>query len=222
MPQPATLQFLRELAAHNTKDWFDAHRADYDAARKDFEVFIDAMRIALLPIVPDLEGQRAKDLTFRIFRDVRFSKDKHPYKGNFGAYFSRGGKKSPDAGYYLHLEPGKSFLAAGLWMPEGPMLKAVRQEIDYNLDEFRSIVENKKYTKVFKQLEGESLKTPPQGFAADHPGIAYLKRKSFISSAPVPDEVFTSNDAVKKCTAIFSEGKPLVDFLNRAMDGVKE
>lgn len=220
MLQPATLHFLRDLAVHNTKDWFDAHRADYDMARRDFEVFVDALRAALLPIIPQLEGQRAKDLTFRIFRDVRFSKDKTPYKGNFGAYFSRAGKKAPDAGYYLHLEPDKAFLAAGLWMPEGPLLKAVRQEIDYNHDEFRGIIQEKKYKKIFPNLEGESLKTPPQGYAADHPAVDYLKRKSFIASAPVPDDVFTGKDAVKKCTAIFNIGKPLVDFLNRAMDGM--
>lgn len=220
MLQPATLHFLRDLAANNTKDWFDAHRADYDAARKDFETFVDRLRSALTPLVPQLEGQRAKDLTFRVFRDVRFSKDKRPYKENFGAYFCRAGKKAADAGYYLHLQPGKAFLAAGLWMPEGPLLKAVRQEIDYNLDEFRGIVEDKSYKKVFPQLEGERLKTPPQGYPADHPGLDYLKQKSFISSSAVPDTFLTGKDAVKKCVAIFEKGKPLVDFLNRAMDGL--
>ncbi len=220
MVQLSTLRFLTELSTHNTKDWFDAHRADYDAARKDFEGFVEAVRVALLPILPQLEGQRAKDLTFRIYRDVRFSKDKRPYKAHFGAYFTRAGKKAPDAGYYLHIEPGASFLAAGLWMPEGPLLKAVRQEIDYNLDEFRGIVEDKKYRRTFSKLEGESLKTPPQGYAADHPGIDYLKRKSFISSAPMADENFTGKDAVKKCVAACVTGKPLVDFMNRAMDGM--
>lgn len=219
MLQPSTLQFLRDLGAHNTKEWFDAHREDYDVARKDFEAFTDKLRVALTPIVPGLEGQRAKDLTFRIFRDVRFSKDKRPYKDNFGAYFCRAGKKAPDAGYYLHLQPGKAFLAAGLWMPEGPLLKAVRKEIDYNLNEFRGIVEDKAYKKVFKELEGDRLKTPPQGFAADHPGIEYLKRKSFISSSPISDEIFTSKDAVKKCIAVLEKGRSLVDFLNRAVDG---
>ena len=222
MLQNATLNFLGELATHNTRDWFDAHRTDYDAARKDFEGFVEAMRVALLPTVPGLEGQRAKDLTFRLFRDVRFSKDKRPYKSNFAAYFSRAGRKAPDAGYYGHIEPGQCRLAAGLWMPEGPLLKAVRQEIDYNLDEFRGIVENKKYTKIFSELGGETLKTPPQGYSADHPGIVYLKRKSFISSAPIADEILLSKDAVKKCMAIFNEGKPLVDFMNRALDGIAE
>ena len=219
MLQAATLRFLSDLAAHNTKDWFDAHRADYDAARKDFEDFVEKLRVALTPIVPQLEGQRARDLTFRIFRDLLFSKDKTPYKANFGAYFCRAGKKAADAGYYLHLQPGGAFLAAGLWMPESPLLKAVRQEIDYNLDEFRGIVEGKAFTKIYPRLEGETLKTPPQGYAADHPGIGYLKRKSFVASSPADDAVFTSKDAVKRCAAIFEKGKPLVDFLNRAMDG---
>jgi uncharacterized protein (TIGR02453 family) len=219
MLRPATLDFLRDLATNNTKDWFDNHRADYDAARKDFESFVDQLRVALLPVVPQLEGQRAKDLTFRLFRDVRFSRDKRPYKENFGAYYTRAGKKAPDAGYYLHLEPGKSFLAAGLWMPEGPVLKAVRQEIDYNLEEFRGIVEDRAHKKIFQKLEGESLKTPPQGYAADHPGIDYLKRKSFMATNYVSDELFSSKDAVKKCAAIFEKGRPLVDFLNRAVDG---
>lgn len=220
MLQAETLRFIHELTTHNTRDWFDAHRADYDVARKDFEAFVENLRIALFPILPQLEGQRTKDLIFRIFRDLRFSKDKRPYKNHFGAYFSRAGRKAPDAGYYLHLEPSGAFLAAGLWMPESPLLKAVRQEIDYNLDEFRGIVEDKKYKKVFPRLEGETLKTPPQGYAADHSGIDYLKRKSFISSAPVADEIFTGKDAVKKCVTVFTTGKPLVDFLNRAMDGL--
>lgn len=218
MLQPATLAFLRDLSNNNSKEWFDAQRAAYDAARKDFEAFVESLRAALVPLVPQLESQRAKDLTFRIFRDVRFSKDKRPYKSNFGAYFSKGGKKSAHAGYYLHLEPGKSFLAAGLWMPEAPVLKAVRQEIDYSFEEFRGIVGAKAYRKIYPQLEGEKLKTPPQGFAADHPGIEYLKHKSFIASSTVGDDLFLSKDAVKKCAHIFSVGQPLVDFLNRAVE----
>lgn len=219
MLQPSTLCFLKELSSNNAKDWFDAHRTDYDAARTDFELFAEKLRAALLPIVPQLEGQRAKDLIFRVFRDVRFSKDKRPYKDHFGAYFCRAGRKASDAGYYLHIQPGNSFLAVGLWMPESPLLKAVRQEIDYNLDEFRAIVENKAFRKVFPRLEGESLKTPPQGYSADHPGIDYLKRKSFIAAATVKDDVLTSKDAVKKCAAAFEKGQPLVEFLTRAMDG---
>jgi uncharacterized protein (TIGR02453 family) len=218
MIQPSTLKFLQQLSKNNNKPWFDAHKADFDAAKANTEAFVTELKTAMSSIEPALGEQKAKDMIFRIYRDVRFSKDKIPYKDHFGAYMSRNGRKAPDAGYYLHIQPGKSFLAGGLWMPEGPLLKATRQEIDYNLDEFKGILNNAAFKKQFKKLEGEQLKTVPQGYAADNPAIEYLKMKSFIASTPLSDEDITSKNAVPKLVKTFTLMKPLIDFLNRPLD----
>src|SRR3954462_7481143 len=145
MLQPETIAFLGKLAKNNNKPWFDKHREDYAAAKEDHEEMVTSILAALSATEAVFKEQKAKDCIFRIFRDVRFSKDKTPYKAHFGAFFSIGGRKFPGAGYYLHTEPGKSFIGGGLWQPEAPLLKAVRQEIDYNYDDFRKIIENKTF-----------------------------------------------------------------------------
>lgn len=219
MLQQTTLDFLKKLEKNNNKAWFDKNRDTYEAAKADFETFVDAIKNQLAKIEPALADQKPKDMIFRIFRDVRFSKDKTPYKAHFGAYFSRAGRKSPDAGYYLHIQPGnKNFIAGGLWMPEGPLLKATRQEIDYNLDEFNSILNKAAFKKLYKSLEGEKLKTLPQGYAADNPAIEYLKMKSFIVSTKLEDKDLLAKTAVSKIFTAFNTMQPLVSFLNRAID----
>lgn len=219
MLQTATLSFLKKLGKNNNKPWFDEHRKEYEAAKKDFEQFITSLLEKMAALDPAFKEQKGKDTVFRIFRDVRFSKNKTPYKAHFGAYLSRGGRKSPDAGYYLHLEPGgKSFLAGGLWMPEGTLLKKVRQEVDYNYKEFQSILTSPSFKKLFTRIEGETLKTLPQGYAADNPAIAYLKLKSFIVTTQLKDEDFGTKTVQTNIMKIFTTMKPFVDFLNRAMD----
>lgn len=219
MLQQSTLDFLKKLEKNNNKEWFDKNRKLYEAAKADYEVFVTAIHAELTKLEPRMAEHKAKDAIFRIFRDVRFAKDKTPYKANFGAYFSRGGKKGPDAGYYMHLQPGgKSFLAGGLWMPEAPILKKVRQELDYNFDEFKTITDKASFKKLFKKWEGEKLKTLPQGYTADNPAIEFLKMKSVIVTAPVDDADYTSKTAVTKMIKTFAEMKPMIDFLNRAID----
>lgn len=218
MLQQSTLDFLDKLERNNNKPWFDAHRKTYEAAKKDLEVLTESIHKELCIQEPRMADQKSKDCIFRIFRDVRFSKDKTPYKSHFGAYFSRAGRKAPDAGLYMHIEPGKNFVAGGLWMPEGPLLKATRQEIDYNYDEFKGILEKPAFKKLFKKLEGEQLKTLPQGYIADNPAINYLKMKSFIVSTPLSDKDVTSKAFVSKVANMFAVMKPLVDFLNRGLD----
>jgi len=218
MLQTHTLRFLRQLAANNNKPWLDAHRADYETARADFEQLITRLLQLMTPLEPALAGQQAKDCIFRIYRDVRFSKDKTPYKAHFSAYFSKGGRKYEGAGYYLHIEPGKSFLAGGLWMPLPPLLKAVRQEIDYNLEAFEGIVRSKAFVRHFKEIAGGQLKTPPKGYAADNPAIAYLKHKSFIASHPFTDKEVLDKNFGKKYLGVTKVVCPLVDFLNRGLD----
>lgn len=218
MLQTSTIDFLKKLGKNNNKAWFDKNRDNYEAAKEDFETFITELRDELAKLEPAITDQKPKDMIFRIFRDVRFSKDKTPYKDHFGAYMSRAGRKAPDAGYYLHLMPGKSFLAGGIWMPENPVLKKLRQEVDYNLKEFNGIIKAPAFKKLFTKLEGEQLKTVPQGYSADNPAIEYLKMKSFIVSTPIKDEDFLSKTAVSKMMKTFTTMKPLVDFLNRALD----
>jgi uncharacterized protein (TIGR02453 family) len=218
MIQAGTITFLQKLAKNNNKAWFDKHRDEYTAAKEDHEVLVTAILDGLSEAEPVFKGQKAKDCIFRIFRDVRFSKDKTPYKAHFGAFFSVGGRKFPGAGYYLHIEPGgKSFVGGGLWMPEPPLLKAVRQEIDYNFDEFKKIAGDKKFKKLFNKVSGEQLVKLPQGYTADNPAIDYLKMKSFTVSCNFTDAEITGKGLVKKTLDAFAVMKPFIDFLNRAM-----
>lgn len=219
MLQPATIRFLQQLAKNNNKPWFDKHRDEYAAAKEDFENQVTEVLDGISATEPLFKEQKAKDCVFRIFRDVRFSKDKTPYKSHFGAFFSKGGKKYPGAGYYVHIEPGgKCFIGGGLWHPEAPLLKQVRQEIDYNFDEFNSIIGNKKFRKLFPKVNGEQLKTLPQGYTADNPAIEYLKMKDFTVGHNLTDDLLTSKGFTKKCVEIFAEMRPFIDFLNRPLD----
>ena len=158
---------------------------------------------------------------FHINRDIRFSKDKTPYKTNFGASIKRGGKKSPFAGYYFHCAPGESFAGGGIWMPEAADVKKVRQEIDYNFDEFKGIVESKSFKKVFGGLYHSpevSLSTVPKGYEKDNPAIEYLKFKSIIAERHIPDEQLTKGSLHKTTVNTFLALKPLIDFINTAVE----
>ena len=213
-----TLSFLEDLKLNNDKDWFDANRKRYQAAKKDVENLLEKLIPALADFDHNLIDLKPKECTFRIFRDVRFSNDKRPYKTNMGAYISRGGRKSPYAGYYLHIEPGNVFLAAGVWMPPADVLKAVRQEIDYNADEFKGILNKASFKKVFPTLEGEKLKTAPRDYPKDHPEIEYLKHKSFLVMTSLNDKDLTDKGFIEKAAGIYKEAKPLNDFINRTFD----
>jgi uncharacterized protein (TIGR02453 family) len=222
MLEPQTLKFLSQLKKNNNKPWFDAHRAQYEAARIDFSNFIQLLIEALQKSDTTITGITAKDSQFRINRDVHFSKDKRPYKDNFGAFIARGGKKSIFAGYYFHLAPGNSFIGGGLWQPEPASLKKVRQEIDYNWDEFKSIVTNKNFKKIFGDLykgEDMSLKRMPKGYAEDHPAISYLKLQSLIAEQKIADEDLTKATLHKKALNAFQALQPLLDFINRSLEG---
>lgn len=222
MLQPATITFLKSLKKNNTKEWFDAHRKQYDAAKEDFAALVkkiievhgkkDEHIAALLP----------KDCMFRINRDVRFSKDKSPYKTNFGASINRGGKKSIYSGYYLHCEPGgESFVGGGLWLPEPEHLKKVRQEIDYSFDEFKAIIQSKKFVSIYKELykgEDSVLSREPKGYEKDNPAIEYIKHKSFLAMQPITDEELVSEGLLKKITVAFEVLQPLVEFINRGLE----
>lgn len=225
MLQPATVQFLQELKNNNQKPWFDENRSRYETAKKDFQQFIQAIIIQFSQVDSTLAALQPKDCIFRINRDIRFSKDKTPYKTNFGASINRGGKKSVFSGYYFHLEPGgESFVGGGLWMPLAPDLKKVRQEIDYSFEEFSKIIRHKTFTTQYGELvKGEySLTTVPKGYEKDNPAIEYLKLKSYVVLNQLNDKELTSKDLLKKTTNAFAALQPLVSFINRALEHENE
>ncbi|WP_114784460.1 DUF2461 domain-containing protein [Botryobacter ruber] len=218
-----TLNFLKDLAENNTREWFAQHKSRYDAARKNYIAFLEELLQQMQAFEPVAYGQQGKDLVFRIYRDVRFSNDKRPYKDHFGAYIAEGGRKSILPGYYLHLAGNNnSFVAGGLWMPPANELKGVRQEIDYNLDEFKALVEAPEFKKHFNQISGEQLKTTPKGYDKDNPAIEYLRFKSWNAVKPISDEVVLRKDFMQVVLDAFRAVKPFNDFLKRPLQDVGE
>lgn len=217
---PKTLFFLSQLKKNNNKPWFDKNKPEFDEIRIQFAEFIDELLVAMkkvdLQIGTDL---KAKDCVFRIYRDVRFGKDKTPYKIHIAAAFGREGRRGKYAGYYIHIEPGgKNFMGGGVWMPEAPELKKVRQEIDYNLKDFKKITEAKSFKKTFGELDGEKMKTIPKDYDANNPAIEILKHKSFLYGCELDDKTVLSSSFLKKSVSVFTELSPFIQFLNRAMD----
>lgn len=220
MIQPSTFDFLKKLKKNNNRDWVEKNRATMERAKEDFQQVTAALINEMGKFDPDIAPLEAKRCIFRLNRDIRFSKNKAPYKTAMGAYMNRGGKKLNTAGYYFHAEPGNCFLAGGLWMPEPEHLAKVRQEIDYNLDEWKGILTNKKFKKYFKDgLDQSSLLTrPPKGYDADNPALSFLKLRSFTVSMPLDDKIMFEKSLNKKCASAFQNLKPMIDFLNRALD----
>ncbi|MCF3111077.1 DUF2461 domain-containing protein [Niabella sp. CC-SYL272] len=221
MIQPSTLKFLKDLKFNNNKSWFDANRKAYEAAREDFAAFIDRLITAFGKTEPTVLHLKARDCMFRINRDVRFSKNKEPYKTNFGAYINPEGKKSVKGGYYLHLEPGGSFTGGGIWQPMPAELAKVRQEIDYNLQEFEKVLGTKKFRDTYGGLtveEGQILSRVPKGYEPDNPAAAYLKYKSYTALTNLPDAILTSPTLLTTTVKAFQTLQPLITFLNRAID----
>ena len=220
MLQPATLKFLKDLKKNNHRDWFEKNRESYEAAKADVAELVNAVIESFGKQDATIAHLTAKDCMFRINRDVRFSKNKDPYKTNMGAYICSGGKKSPLAGYYLHIEPGGCFMGGGCYMGEPDTLKKIRQEVDYNWDEFRKIVGSKKFKSVYGELErgeGMALSREPKGYEKDNPAIEYIKLKSWVGTTAIADADLTEKTLVKKITAAFTTLRPMVEFLNRAL-----
>ena len=221
MLQKNTLKFLKELPKNNNKPWFESHRKEYEAARDDFEVFVQGLIDRIGKKDETIRGLKAKECMFRINRDVRFSKDKSPFKNNFGAYINKGGKKSIYAGYYFHCQPGQSFTGGGLWQPQAPETKKLRQEIDYSWDEFKKIVSSKKFKSVYGDLsrnEESSLSTMPKGYEKANPAADYLKLRSWIALRNLKDADLTSKDLQKIIIEAFETLHPMLQFINQALD----
>jgi uncharacterized protein (TIGR02453 family) len=222
MLAPTTLQFLKALDKNNNKAWFDAHRKQYDAAKLNFSELTQQVITQFGKKEPSIALLQPKECVFRINRDVRFSKNKAPYKNNMGASIKAGGKKSLLAGYYIHLEPGgKSFVGGGLYMPDAAIVGKVRQEIDYNYTTFLRIVENKKFIAQYGGLdfsEGLSLVREPKGYEKENPAIKYLKLKSWIATSPLSDTALQDKNLATQLTKAFEYLQPLISFLNEALE----
>lgn len=215
---PQVFNFLKGLKKNNNKEWLDGHRDAYLSSREIFHAFVHQLLESMQKLDSDLQTVESKKCLFRINRDIRFSKDKRPYKNNFGAFMNKGGKKSATAGYYLHLEPGNSFVAAGIWMPEPEQVATIRQEIDYCLEEFKSILKSAAFKKTYGDMDREAeLTRPPKGYPADHPGLDYLRLKSFTVTAALEDKVFLDHRSLKTILKFYSAAVPLVKFINRSL-----
>jgi len=214
----STLRFLKKLKTNNNREWFEKNKNSYLEAKTEFELLVDELIKGIQKfdneLSPDL---KAKDCVFRICKDVRFSKDKSPYKSNMGASINPGGKKSLIAGYYFHLEPGASFLAGGVYMPEPSMLQAIRQEIDYNPHPLLKVLKSASFKKYFKGLdENDKLKTSPKGYDKEHPLSDLLRNKHFIVSHAIHDKTLESKKLVPELLAGFKAMLPLLLYLRKA------
>jgi len=211
------LDFLGELKNNNNKGWFDKNRDVYKEAKMEFEDFINILILEIKKIDKEIDITLPKECVFRIFRDVRFSKNKSPYKTNFGAYIKRGGRKSIYPGYYIHIEPGDSFIAGGIYMPEPAVLKAVRERVFDHTDEFKKILNSAEFKKRFDGMYDEKLKNAPRGFPKDFPDVELLKYKHYIVSEPVKDKFWLSPDVIKNTKEIFKAQYTFNQFINKAI-----
>lgn len=206
--ETSTLKFLKDLDRNNNREWFLAHKEQYEQALANLKEFKEEVHKAI----------NKKDLLedsrlFRIYRDVRFSKDKAPYKNNFGIHFTRA-TALRRGGYYLHIEPGKSFAGGGFWSPEPQDLKRLRDEFAFDDAPIRKIVTNKTFVKYFGALQGEELKTAPSGYERDHPAIELIRKKQLIVGRNFTDKEVQDKIFLKEVTVTFEAMRPFFDYMS--------
>jgi uncharacterized protein (TIGR02453 family) len=212
-----TLQFLSELKENNDRDWFNTNKDRFVDANENFIQFIQSVINEVSSFDKVVQGLDAKNCVFRIYRDTHFSKDKSPYKTNFGAALLLGTEKGRGiAGYYLHLQPGHSFLAGGVHTTEPANLKAIREEISHNGEEFLKIINDKNFKDSF-EIKGEKLAKVPQGFENDDPMGEYLKYKELMIHHAVDDKTILSGNFTTYCVNILKAMVPFNSFLNASL-----
>jgi uncharacterized protein (TIGR02453 family) len=210
----AVLPFLSALTQHNHREWFESHRGDYELARKQVQHLAVEIHAELCRFDTTLVDCNPLKAVFRIYRDTRFSHDKTPYKNNMGCWFSAAPKGRVGAGYYLHIQPDASFIAAGVYMPPASELQAIRQEIYFNGDEFQQVLLHKQVGKVFGMLEDHRLKTSPKGYPKEHPNIDLLRQKSLVLSKKLDEKALES---AKQIAADLAVATPFVKLINHAI-----
>ncbi len=212
------LDFLKELEANNSREWFDQNRERYDITRKQFLAVAEILIREIRLFDPEVTKLNPKDCVFRIFRDVRFSNDKRPFKSNYGCFIARGGKKSGFAGYYLHIQPGECFLSGGIYMPPPKHLQAIRQEIYYHPQDYLGVIENGEFKKTFTLEYFDKLKTAPKGYPKDWEHAELIKNRSYAVGHVVKEEELLSPDFLVKAVDLFKIIQPFNRYLNRAVD----
>ncbi len=213
------LKFLKDIARNNNRDWFEKNKDRYLEAKLGFEDLVAGILSELIKFDEGLTGLNPKKLPFRIYRDVRFSKDKRPYKINMGAGFSPNGRLVQEPGYYLHIQPGnKSFLAGGIYMPDADNLAKIRQELDYNPVPLKKIMQGRKFRALFGDFdEFDKLKTAPKGYPKDHPHLEWLKLKSYIVEMPFTDRQVAEKKFIGMVAGGCKTIKPLNDYIRDAI-----
>jgi uncharacterized protein (TIGR02453 family) len=210
--------FLKAIKENNNREWYLANKEWYNKAKTEFEQVTLNLISELGKIDKDIAKLDVSQCTYRIFRDIRFSPDKTPYKSHMGAYMVKGGKNSGLAGYYFHVEPGSNILAGGVYMPMPPVLKKLRKEIYDNIDEFLEIVENRNFKKAFPSLDNDmKLQKAPLGYPKDFEHIDYLKYKSYTVSSAFDDKLLASPKLIEKTVEQFALMAPFIKFINTAL-----
>ena len=210
--------FLSNIAIHNDRAWFVEHRDEYDRARMIFEDMAQQLINRLSVIDTSLAHLTVRDCTYRFYRDTRFSEDKSPYKQHFGAYVAAHGKKAFHGGYYLHIQPGKCMIAGGAYCLPSNILKAVRQSIVDETEEFRGIVEDPEFKRLFPIIGMDRLKTLPVGFPRDYPYPEYLRPKDYSIATSISDDFLRQDNWLEQTVAVFQKMKPFIDFINYTID----
>jgi uncharacterized protein (TIGR02453 family) len=212
------IQFLQELTENNNREWFQNNKKRYDESREKVLFLTEVVINEIRKFDSDIPLLEPKDCLFRIFRDVRFSNDKRPYKTNFGSFIAKGGRKSMHAGYYFHIEPTGSFVGGGIYMPSAEPLKAIRQYIAENGEEFLSIINNRSFQKVYPEMMDDKLKTAPKGYSPDHEFIDLLRYKSFAFTSQLDKSQILADNYIEKLVQSFKTLHPVNRFLNEALE----
>lgn len=212
------LAFLDDLKKNNNREWFQSNRERYESAREKVLFMTELLIREIRKFDSDIPLMDPKECLFRIYRDIRFSPDKRPYKTHFGSYIGRGGFKSNRAGYYFHIQPGEHYLGGGIWMPPADVLKAIRTAVYDQPGEFRSILEDPGFRRYFTGFDGEMLKTVPKGFPPDFPDIALLRPKSYAFGVTLTDSEVLDKGYLNKAVDLFRELYKMNRFLNEALD----
>ena len=221
------INYLRQLQANNNREWFNAHKDEFLKHQERFHQLVEEVIREISAFDPDMASLTAKDCTYHIYRDVRFSSDKSPYKCHFGAFIAKGGKKSGYSGYYFHISTGGGeaypychMLAAGDYCCDPEVLKILREDIVNGDGDFEQVV--KQADSTF-QLEHEgALKRNPKGFPADAPYSEYLRLKYYCLTAMPDDDFWEGEDLAKRIASKFATTKPFLDYINRAIDFSRE
>ena len=208
--------FLRKIEQNNDREWFSQNKNLYESALTNVQNFGTALIEGISSFDASVGDQEAKKCIFRIYRDVRFSSDKRPYKTHFGLYIAPNGKQSGNAGYYLHIQNDMSVLAGGLWSPENKVLKKIREEIYYSPEELVQIIENKEFTSTFGDfMDNDNLKKPPRNYPVDFQYINLLKYRHFCVEKQVTNSEILAPDFSTKCIKTFKLMLPLVTYMNK-------